>query len=545
MYVCGYVLLTETLKKLYYQAKHKLGTEELQLYKLVIFGPPGVGKSSLFQVLLGKDPDPVRKSTGVFDKTLVQVKVAITRLSNHSESSWNLISIDGEISQLRSTIKRIINKSKQAKVDLPAAAAATAALVVVDSEKSQMKVEKKLFQHSTKDTTTKDHASSLMACYDSGGQPEFFDIMPALMTIPTGNIMVFDLSKNINSKIDSEFYEEGECCQLQHQVHYTTAELLKTAIANIQSYSKKGTSDFSISPSESVTGCLLVVGTHLDDELLGETTQEKLQKVDQIETMMLSDVLAGEAMQMIHYDDEGRMIHSISNTDCNGRDKAAQKIRTAIEDMSKYAKSYSQVPINWLLFQLEVQLTGKDYIGRSKCIEISKNCYIKNYELDYVLKYFHDLGILLHYREVDGLQDVVFCNPQWLFNLLTELIKLKYKATPKTQMDINKGIFSKQCLHSICNKKLDMTEELKPENLLALFIHLRVLSKLPYKSDQYLMPALLNPAPTGVSLLEDYGIRVHDAMLVKFENRHFPRGMFCCLVTQLAQSNWEIQFKYV
>ena len=529
-------ILAETFERLYYQAKHRLGTEELQLYKLVIFGPPGVGKSSLFKVLLGKDPDQVRNSTGVLDKTLVQVKVAITRLADQSKSSWHLISIEDEIARLRSTIKKIVDN------DLPAAVA-----VVVDSDKAEMKVEKKLFQPSMKVATQIEYASTLMACYDSGGQPEFFDVMPALTTIPTGNIMVFDLSKNINSKIDSEFYETGKCCQSQHQAHYTTAELMKTAIANIQSYSVKGNSDFSIGSSESITGGLLIVGTHLDDELLGETTHKKLQKVDEIETMMLSDVLSGGAVQLVHRDSEDRVIYPISNIKCDGRDEAAQKIRTAIEDMSKYKKSYSQVPINWLLFQLEVQLTGKNYIGRSKCVEISKKCYIKDYELDYVLKYFHDLGILLHYREVDGLQDIIFCNPQWLFNQLTELIKLKYKATPITQTDINKGIFNMQHLRNTCYKNLDMEGDLKPENLLELFTHLNILSKLPYEPDpvQYFMPALLNPAPADISLQEEYGVRVHDAMLVKFENRHFPRGMFCCLVTHLAQRDWEIQFKYV
>ena len=84
----------ETFKKLYYQAKHDLGTEKLQSYKLIIFGPPGVGKSSLFEVLLGNNPDPVRCSTGVLYRKLVQVKVAVTTLAGHFKSSWHLVSIE-------------------------------------------------------------------------------------------------------------------------------------------------------------------------------------------------------------------------------------------------------------------------------------------------------------------------------------------------------------------------------------------------------------------------------------------------------------------
>ena len=518
----------EVFKKLYHQAKHDLGTEELQLYKLVIFGPPGVGKSSLFQVLLGKDPDPVRSSTGVLYRKLVQVKVAITTLASQSKSLWHLVSIEDEILRLRFTIKRAIDKPKQ--VEPPS--------MGTNIDKSEMKVEERLFQTSTEVPTLTQYASTLMACYDSGGQPEFFDILPALMTIPTGNIMVFDLSKDIHLNIESEFYEEGKSSRLQHQAHYTTAELMKTAIANIQSYSDYD----STASSESNTHRLLVVGTHLD--LCGQTVHERLHKVTEIEASMCNDVLAGGADQMVYTDSNGRIIHPISNTYHEGRDDAAQKIRTAIEHMSKYQKSYSQVPINWLLFQLEVQLTSKHYIGRSECIDIAKHCYIKENEVDYVLMYFHQLGILLHYREVKGLKDIIFCNPQWLFDQLTELIKVKYNAPPLIQQDINKGIFHKQRLIDIYSKKLDTQGKLKFENLFELFTHLNIMSVLPNKPDQYFMPALLNPAPTDVPLQEEYGVQVDDAMLVKFKDGCFPRGMFCCLVTHLAQSDWKIQVKH-
>ena len=499
----GKVTDREEFKKLYHQAKHNLGTEELQLYKLVIFGPPGVGKSSLFQVLLGNNPDPVHSSTGVLYRKLVQVKVAITTLADQSKSSWYLVSIEDEILRLRSVIKRV----KPNPAEPPSIGA--------DIDKSEMKVEEKLFQPSTEAPAEIQYASTLMDCYDSGGQPEFFDIMPALMTIPTGNIMVFDLFKDINLNIESEFYEEGKSSGLQHQAHYTTAELMKTAIANIQSYSNYD----STATFDSSANRLLVVGTHLDK--CGQTIDEKLQKITEIETAMCNDVLAGGTIQMVYRDSDGRIIHPISNTEHEGRDEAAQKIRTAIEHMSKYQKSYSQVPINWLLFQLEVRLTGKDYIGRSECIDIAKRCYIEENEVDYVLMYFHQLGILLHYREVKGLKDIIFCNPQWLFDQLTELIKVKYNAPPLIQQDISKGIFHKQRLIDICSKKLDAKGQLKFENLLELFTHLKIMAALPNEPDQYFMPALLNPAPIDIPLQEEYGVQVHDAMLMKIQRQLF------------------------
>ena len=158
--------------------------------------------------------------------------------------------------------------------------------------------------------------------------------------------------------------------------------------------------------------------------------------------------------------------------------------------------------------------------------------------------YFHELGILLHFNQVSELKNIIFCNPQCLFNQLTELIKIKYDKTALVQKDIKIGIFNKQLLCTIYGKKLDPKDILKTENLITLFSYLKIMSELPDKPDHYFMPALLNPAPKDISLHKEYGGKVHDTILVKFDSKYFPRGMFCCLATHLVQIEWEIQFKY-
>jgi len=434
------------LERLYYQAKHNLGSEKLQLHKLLIFGPPGAGKSSLLNVLLGNQPDTKRNSTGVLNRKLVQYKVAITP-KRGLKPPWLIVMIEDEIQRLRSKIKEKLS---------------TATIVpnqqcnVSNQQKPRMRVEDAIF-HSSAGTKPDDEVgnlsstqvqleqtTALIACYDSGGQPEFFDVMPALTTAPTGYVMVFDISKDLHTKY-VEFYKEGKKVASEDHAPYTSAELMKTALANIQSYTKKCDAIHSRSVKFSNFGQLLVVGTHLD--LCGDTEEQKSDKILQAEKYMEDEIfnIPVDSLHVIDCPNDARLIHPISNTVKEDRDENAEKIRAAIEKMSEDEKIENYVPINWLLFQLEIRLTRENCISRGQCVDIARECFILEEDLNDVLTYFHELGILLHYRNVPALEDVIFCNPQWLFDQLTNLIELKYKAPRKLKKNITKGIFDKRC----------------------------------------------------------------------------------------------------
>ena len=225
----------------YLKAKHDLGSEELKLLKILFFGPPGAGKSTLLSVLLDQDIQLYRESTGVLDRKLVQFKVAVQRNVEKALSQWKIVSISEEILRLRCTIEEKLEKHTLEHSNR----------LFPDSQ-SRMKIEEELAkindvvpasenQHQTPSFQQKYITSNtLMACYDSGGQPEFFDVMPAFISATTGNIMIFDMSKDLHSPLDPEFYKKGQHWRSSEaKTHYTGAQLLKTALANIQSYATR------------------------------------------------------------------------------------------------------------------------------------------------------------------------------------------------------------------------------------------------------------------------------------------------------------------
>ena len=567
--LCIYLCNLEKLKKKHlffkkYQIiKQRLGSEKLRLHKIIIFGPSRAGKSTLLKVLLHKleGLNEYQQSTMVLDR--VEIKSDI----KSSKSLWKVLNINDEIDRLRQIIEtKIPVDSPDDIVDNPLPSVIqpdlkveTALLECVEKHKPDTVTTH--FPSISKgapasDLKIKKQLTTFIACYDSGGQAEFFDIMPALITVSTGNIMVFNMSKNLDSKIESEYYENGECWS-KNMTHYTTVELMNIALANIQRYSKNCQCFTEKTYSFTNTGDLLVVGTHLDK--CGETTADQNRKLVEVDQKICRDVLKTPPLNIIYRKGNKltSVVHPISNICSKGREEAAQEIRSGIERMSI---NEHDVPLSWLLFQYEVRLTGKPYVSRDDCIVTAKRCYVKLNEsgkddgdddcvdIDDILMYFNELGIFLYYNEINELKNIVFCDPEWLFRKLTEIMKLKYnpKYQPGKRESIRQGIFKVKFLaNEVCNEGFDKDDNLTFEHLLTLFEHLNIMTKL--SEEEFFMPALLDPAPQEPSIKAHYGNKIGDTMLIRYENEYFPRGVFCHMVALLAssvakQQGWHVQF---
>lgn len=120
-----------------------------------------------------------------------------------------------------------------------------------------------------------------MVSYDSGGQPEFYVILPLLSTNPTGYIMVFDMSKDLSVPIQNTVCRGNIEVPSQNEHEITTIDLLKSAIAGIQPYSGD-------------TDChLMVVGTYLDKY---DNPEERIPKLDQ---QIYSELVEGNAESIL------------------------------------------------------------------------------------------------------------------------------------------------------------------------------------------------------------------------------------------------------
>lgn len=461
-------------------------------------------------------------------------KVAITMNGFESKSTWHLISIKDEILRLQCKIEAKRKRSSNPIEDLLATQHTdSVASSLLDTEKNMMENVNALSNAEIKHTDSK----TLMVCYDSGGQPEFFDIMPLLATNPTGYIMVLDMSKKLDEQTQSIINIDGEEYPLK--VTYKSVDLMKNAIASIQS-----------SGNDSLHQCLLVVGTHLDQ------CNDQEENILNLDEQVHRDLINVNAESLIKWRqkktnrarkiDRTHIIHPIAlfleskatALETKERDDVAQEIRTAVEKMSKSKNIQQNIPINLLLLQLEIQLTftksSFKYIAQESCYEYAEKCYIKEEDIPTVLKYFHSLGIILYY------DNLVF-SPQWLFDRISEIIFEKYTSENYSIIgDIEKGMLKKEYLVTLYQGKIK--HPLTVDRLIKIFVNQNIMAQL--SEDNLFMPSLLNPCPQeleSISLSRKYGCKSHETLHVKFENQYFPRAVFCFLATQFIAKKWLLQ----
>eukprot|EP00731_Ephydatia_muelleri_P007182 Em0003g1430a len=192
-----------------------------------------------------------------------------------------------------------------------------------------------------------------------------------------------------------------------------------------------------------------------------------------------------------------------------------------------------------------------------ECKQAAERVQLKDDAFTAALSHFVGCNILLYYPDV--LPDVVFCNPQVLISIITELVQHRYKLME--QPDLNKPIRGDwkrfKDYAYLTQKLLDEFPEhyydsvFSSSDLIKLFTSHSIMA--PVGNGEYLMPALLpelryqsilpsvDPLPSGniLSLLSD------DPTLIRYKGGGcFPNGVFCFLVAFLLNdAKWTVSTK--
>ena len=507
----------------------------------VMFGFPRSGKSSLKDRLVGK-MRTIKGSTGAAE-TVAHVEITMCQVSG---VKWK--ELDDPNSETAAVVGKVNARATKPIFELEDQSSANERSLPT-TRSSFASFIKKVFRRSSK----RSHARSLdvigsslqslnleelesymedtwtLYMSDTGGQPEFQELLPVLVSGPALFFLVFRLDKDLYQKYTIEYLHPttGESV-VPFEGSFSMAEMILQSLASVASTRMQ-------SSEEDQTPKIVFVGTHKDQL----KSQEEILKVDE---ELQRIVMTTEAFQegMVVYASESQLLHAVDNTSEDDADFC--KVRATVEKIAQSPFYRISTPFSWLMLGILLSRSQKRVMSYDECLQNGRECGIKSAaELDHSLRFLHHrVGIIRHFQSVPALQHVIIKDPQYIFDKVTELIvntftfKKAYMFSNTIRDFEKRGIFPLSVFEQIFTGDDILTSS----KFIALMEHLHIVAPLHEDGvvTKYFLPCALTHADLPPVTEE---VSVVPPLLVTFDSGYCPRGVFGSLVVDLMKKKKE------
>ena len=373
--------------------------------------------------------------------------------------------------------------------------------------------------------------------WDCGGQPVFLETLPAFLTSRTMFLLLFDASKDFSSRWQSVQYQDGQeiIGEMQNE---SALDLLQQWMANIHAnHTTEGITNYPR---------IMAIGTH-GDLLTPDQREAKKQEFKQ------------HCKDKAYFDliDD---IWIVDNTKAKkpgeeGEDPQFAVVRSKINEFTT-KKLAVKAPVSWVLFRKVIQGVGKNMVSLEDAHAIGVACKIPQEDVIEALLFYHELGVILFYPHIKGLQDSVIINPQWFVKVLGKILVLEGRK------EIGKTARMWEALHKdgvlLSPLYLDVwsdVEGIDPQGIIELLVHCYLAAPVDPKgekykekfpeAEQYFVPAVLpiDPSPniSDAFVCDQKATPLH----ITFSATKFVHpGFYTRLATSLIQlPKWQILFK--
>ena len=413
----------------------------------------------------------------------------------------------------------------------------------------------------------------LFTFLDTGGQPEFINMLPAINSSTAVTFVVLNMSDGrecLNKLVKAQYECEGYNYK-EHNLKYTNMHLLKCLLSSIKVSAmkrdcfcpeivKRVTDDKHPNP------VVYIIGTCADvlKEKFGENYDEEVLKINEEVAKLVNTIKDRKVLDFWCKGHNKSYVIPIDNTIPRKSQIEKFKCETAntINNIHEHVseilmkKAQYEIPILWFILELELRKNDKVCIPLSE-VKIICDRIMPSHkkmvmeQIIEVLKFYHLYGMLLYFSEVDDMKNFVVTKPEWFFLNLSKIMMCKFVNDSNDLYDsylieeMDKGICSMELLVRL---KLDL-QGIKLESFVKLLIHLKIIA--PVKNI-YFIPTILasyneengfsrqqcgRPAaftPNGECIHSEV-----EPLLIEFTFGTIPRGLFGFLIVQLLQDNSE------
>ena len=562
------------------EAKAKKETIKVSYTTVMFCGASGVGKTNLIKKLNKEHLIADHYSTGTAEsKHTVSIETAAV-INSAEGLRWTNFNYDSMICQLNKLLLNLNSSSEgedsQMDFDIPSLSTSPVSSSQDNipstsrSNKSKMKTNDSVKADSVAVDIARANLSNtpplgevwkVINFLDTGGQPEFINILPAVSSTIGLTFVVFNLSESLNDLVLVKHNVDGFPSFKPYCLDCTNLDFIKRLIVSSENFNKIVTPFKSIhmKGGEHYHSKICFLGTHA----LNNVSEEKIQEIDDHLSSIIDEL---KLQQRTFWASPKQELSSLFPIDLFPPDKhqesfdgIIQNIRDNIHELVQ-EQGYYEVPITWFIFLLQLQklcntknisyLSYQDAVD--KWMDTNIDEFEPNQDLLYkeqdksvdrensivhnILLFFHFMGMLFYYDKVDGMRDFVFIDRQWLFNKLTELVKVKYtkgcyNISPN---DVNQ--FTKEGrlnINIIKNLKVNL-QGIQPLHFMNLLDHLNIIAPIDVEGKEYFMPCVLSSFQlTQCKLDKSYGGIQRVPLLVRFRNGPMPHGFFCHSIVRL------------
>ena len=633
------------------------GSISMSIIHLMPFGPPRIGKTSVKDRLAGKKPkgEPARKehdrivhpdvkhcskSTGAADDTIRLYVEQSSSATYRVEEKWVEYDFDEEVisvikgleSLVKTTDERefhsdsqlmISTEDMQTQIELPQTdrlgeeQAATPQHSLHSSEKVNPAVgdDEKFKEYidpfqPVADAFNNENSSKVKALVensltihftDTGGQPEFQEIIPMLVAGPSLFLLIFNLATKLDHTYEVRYDAVDEEIE-PYMSSFTVQSVMLQCLASIACI---GTQVGKTRPK------VLFIGTHLDllTDSDSQLRQISKQLWDAITGLKLGDlVIRNERHQIIfavdNYDQSNenafdairkkvtkdKELYKVDlpvpfvlldfylrqPKECRLDEKTCSRILKRfglkMEELERFLKkemnktavdicdpkllaeavrvlSNKQIPPETeLLMHALMELNEKSHkrnqvISMKQFKTIATKCNVtSDSELKEALWTLHHLlGTIRHFPDVPELADTVITDQQLFFDVHTKLITRTFQRRSNSCCDrfLDEGFFTRHDLDKVWEQE---KAHLTSDQLVALLQHLHILAPVKREdgSCEYFLPCVLKHARNAEAPKQPFSTphkQIVDPLLVSFGFGFTPNGMFSGLLAFLMKYN--------
>ena len=516
-------------------------------------GAPGSGKTHLHYLLYGLVPPDVRISTACIEEAQKAI-IGCLNSEDSEESQWNPVDSSGlkemVAAELSAGVEGVEDQTpsgmapdtKQLEQDTTSQFMNTGNQVEKASDAPHQKPTHRstpqlretadiLELMKTMSASKQPLQAHWMHFIDSGGQPQFLEILPAFIRKISLLLLLVKLSERLSDFPTVEYFTpDGKSCDLG--VFPFSNEQLLLQAAQLSLFHHSQVSLPHVEAEESQPN-FMVVGTFVDQESkCKETRSEKNTRLKQLLKPFQKQLIPRSELEIIF------PVNAKSAGQGINEDPVATELRRIIQKLAPRLRM--RFPIQWYFLEMELRRLGLKIVSKSKCWAIARELEFESKDaLEAALLYLHEANLFLYYPDV--LSNTIFVDPQVVFGIITQLYErhVTLEDSPESKIKSSDDLrYREQALFttnifSSLNTNYDKAV-FSDNDLIKLLQYRLVVAKMPFSIDgktSYMMPSLLPTLEEGESI-EQSTIAARP-LFVTFPKGWAPTGLFCALVVSL------------